>query len=253
MAPSIYSDFGSDFGSDFAGIGTPVGIGTQLLLKERIALELARPDITSTDGRIADAITDAITYYQKEKFRFSEINPGNPPTFQTTQGVMTYTDALSNPTLISNAYYINFLTYTYGTSIFYIRRVSPLEIVMANQNLNVSGPPEAFAIEGETIMLTPVPDQAYTITADIHLRVPAPLTDTETGNRWMLDGELLIRSRVKFEIATHVTRNPVMAAAMSPDPPAAGAMAGATYRAWRALKGEANRYTAKGKVRPMVW
>jgi hypothetical protein len=230
-----------------------MGVGTQALLKTRIALELARPDILSTDGRIADAITDAITQYQKEKFRFSEIDPTNRPTFTTIALQEDYNSASTGQAAIGSNFYINFLTYTFGTQTFWVRRVSPLEIVLANQNENVTGPPEAFALEGETIMLTPVPDQAYVMTLDCHLLVAAPTTDIITGNRWMIDGEMLIRSRVKFEIATHVTRNTAMAMAMSPDPPAPGAVAGATYRAWKALKGEANRYTGKGVVRPMTW
>jgi hypothetical protein len=67
----------------------------------------------------------------------------------------------------------------------------------------------------------------------------------------MTDGEQLIRSRVKFEIATHVTRNVKMAAMMSPDPETRPI--GATYRAWRALKGEANRLASRGRVEPMQW
>lgn len=233
-----------------------MSIGTQGALKTRIALELARPDILASDGRIADAIQDAINMYQKEKFRFSETDPSNPPTFSTATQQVAYgvaTSPVALPNALVTAYYFNFFTYTFGTSVFYIRRVSPLEVRMANQNLNVSGPPEAFAMEGESIMFTPVPDQAYLVTGDAHLLVPAPASDSATGNRWMTDGEMLIRSRVKFEIATHVTRNVTMMKAMSPDPPAPGELAGATYRAWRALKGEANRFTQKGRVRPMIW
>lgn len=228
-----------------------MGIGTQLLLKQRVALELARPDIPYSDGRIADAITDAITMYQKERFRFSDVNPASPPTFNTVQGQPFY-GVSANP-IIANLYFISFLTYNLGTQTFFVRRVTPLDITLANQNLLVAGPPEAFAYEGETLMLTPVPDQVYQITIDAHLLVPAPASDTTAGNRWMIDGEMLIRSRVKFEIATHVTRNPVMAAAMSPEPPMGGQLGGATYRAWKALKGETNRLTGRGRVAPMAW
>lgn len=231
-----------------------MGIGTQLLLKARIALELARPEILSTDGRIADAITDAITEYQKQKFRFSEINPLTPPTFNTVGGQQNYNSANTAQPVISSLYCINFLAYTFGTSTYFIRRVTPLDIVMANQGNQVTGPPEAFALEGETIMFTPVPDQAYTVTIDAHVMVAAPATDAETGNRWMTDGEKLIRSRVKFEIATHITRNPTMAMAMSPEANGGpGGGMGATYRAWKALKGEANRLQSRGRVRPMPW
>lgn len=231
-----------------------MGIGTQALLKARIALELSRPDILSNDGRIADAITDAITQYQKEKFRFSEIDNTAPPTFNTVNGTWAYTAAATGQPVISNNFCINFLTYLYGTSVFFIRRTTPLAIIMANQNTNVFGPPEAFAYEGEELLLTPIPDQAYQITIDAHLLVAAPASDTTTGNRWMTDGEMLIRSRVKFEIATHITRNPVMAQAMSPDEtggPNGGP--GATYRAWRALKGEGNRLTGTGRISPMLF
>src|SRR6266705_2757912 len=214
-----------------------MGIGTQALLKARIALELARPDILSTDARIADAITDAITMYQKQRFRFSDSNPASLPQFTTVQGQFTY--GVAALPAIANSYYIAWLIYTQGPSNFYVRRVTPLAVVMANQNNSVSGPPEAFAYEGETIMITPIPDQAYLMSMDAHLLVPAPVTDADTGNRWMTDGEMLIRSRVKFEIATHVTRTAVLAAAMSPDPEQRPI--GATYRAWRALKSEGNR------------
>jgi len=226
-----------------------MGIGTQALLKARIALELSRPDILSTDGRIADAITDAITMYQKQRFRFSDSNPASLPTFNTQQGVFTY--GFSTLAAIANSYYFAWLIYTQGPSNFYVRRVTPLEIVMANQNNSVAGPPEAFAYEGETIMISPIPDQAYGMSFDAHLLVAAPAADGTTGNRWMTDGEMLIRSRVKFEIATHVTRNAVMAAAMSPDPEQRPI--GATYRAWRALKAESNRLAGRGRVAPMPW
>lgn len=226
-----------------------MAIGTQALLKARIALELARPDITASDPRIADAITDAITMYQKERFRFSDVNPASPPTFNTVQGQFIY--GVSALAAIANSYYIDWLIYTQGTSNFYIHRDTPLAIVMANQNNAVQGPPMTFAYEGESIMISPIPDQVYALTLDAHLLVPAPPDDTTTGNRWMTDAEMLIRSRVKFEIATHVTRNATMATAMSPDPEQRPP--GAAYRAWRSLKGEVNRLTSKGRITPMAW
>lgn len=249
------NDFGADFGSSFgSGSSSPSGIlvGTQGLMKQRIANELARPDLLSTDTRIAAAIYDAITLYQKEKFRFSEVSPANPPTFNTTQAVWTYD--VNTLATIQSCYFINFMLYTLGTQVFFVRRVTPRDVLLANQNLNVQGPPEAFAYEGETIMLTPVPDQTYLMTLDVHLLVAAPTSDMQSGNRWMLDGEMLIRSRAKFEIATHVTRNSTMAMAMSPEAtggPNGGP--GATWRAFRALKGEANRLLGRGHVRPMAW
>ena len=233
-----------------------MGIGTLLLMKQRIATELARPDFLYTDQRIADAITDAINTYQTSKFRFSELNPASPPTFSTVFNQVVYSATNTTPPqpVISNLFYINYLTYTDGTSLFYVRRVTPLEVRMANQNQNVFGPPEAFAYEGESILLTPIPDRAYLLTIDAHMFVAAPASDTEAGNRWMSDGEMLIRSRAKFELATNVTRNKDMAMAMSPEAtggPNGGP--GATYRAWSNLKSEQSRLLSKGRVRPMIF
>ena len=223
-------------------------------MKQRIATELARPDILYTDARIADAINDAILTYQTSKFRFSEINPAAPPTFPTVFNQVVYNAANAAQPVISSLIYINFLTYTDGTSLFYVRRVTPLEVRMANQNQNVFGPPEAFAFEGESILLTPIPDRVYTLTIDAHLLVAAPASDVEAGNRWMTDGEMLIRSRAKFEIATNVTRNVVMAQAMSPEANGGpGGGPGATYRAWSNLKSEQSRLLGRGRVRPMAW
>lgn len=228
-----------------------MGIGTQAQLKARIALELARPDFLASDVRIADAITDAITMYQKERFRFSDINPALPPTFNTVANQFVYDVGAMNE--IASSFYLDWLIYTQGTSNFTVTRVTPLEIVMANQN-NIKGPPEMFAYEGESLMISPIPDQAYAMTLDCHILVAAPAGDATAGNRWMIDGEMLIRSRVKFEIATHVTRNPTMAQAMSPDATGGpGGGPGATYRAWRAMKGEANRLKGRGRVTPMAW
>jgi hypothetical protein len=211
-------------------------------MKARIALELARSDLTS---QIASAITDAIAIYQKERFRFSETSPNAPPTFATVAGQWAYTvSANSN---ISTAQNIDYVLVNIGNSVEYLDRVSPLDLKLYNQQNTMSGQPGSYAYEGNQLLLSPVPDQAYTVTLGLFLAVPAPASDSEANNPWMTVAERLIRSRAKFELATHVTRNPVMAAAMSPDP----GTGGATYREWKSLKGEANRITGTGRIRAM--
>jgi hypothetical protein len=117
------------------------------------------------------------------------------------------------------------------------------------------GIPDVFSYEGDKIILSPIPNQAWVCTLGIWQSVPAPADDIVTNNPWMNKAELLIRSRVKFEIATHVTRNAAMAQAMSPDPPNEnGGVVGQAWRAWRTLKGEAARATTVGnRVKPMVF
>lgn len=91
----------------------------------------------------------------------------------------------------------------------------------------------------------------YQITVGGQVTYPAPASDTETGNKWMTDCELLIRSRAKYQIAQHVTRNNQMALAMSPEEPGQGQQPGATYEAFRRLTIEANRMERTGRIYPM--
>lgn len=80
-----------------------------------------------------------------------------------------------------------------------------------------------------------------------------PATDSQTGNRWMTHAERLIRSRAKYELAVHVTRNEMMAQSMSPYEPNPGQRPGATYEAYRELSSAANRIVRRGVIAPMRW
>lgn len=215
-------------------------------MKARIASELARADLTA---QIASAINDAIAVYQKERFRFSDIVPNAPPTFNTVAGRYIYTSA--DNANINTAFNIDYVFALIGTTLSALYPMSPASLKLLNNGLAITGQPTEWAYEGNQLLISPVPDQAYTVTLGIFRRVAAPADDTEANNPWMTDGERLIRARAKFEIATHVTRNATMAAAMSPDPPASGQIAGAAYREWKSLKSEANRITALGRVRAM--
>ncbi len=223
-------------------------------MKARIASELARSNLTT---QIAAAITTAISVYQKERFRFSESVPLAPVTILTIVGQPYYSAVLPsaplNPTL-QTLQKIDYLLINIGNTVQELVRMQPEEIRLLNFANTQSGQPISWALEGETIMLYPTPGAVYTMTLGAFFQVAAPANDAEVGNRWMLDGELLIRSRAKYEIALHVTRNPTMQEAMSPYPPSGGKNEGhAAYWAWRDLKSEANRLTARGVVRAMQW
>src|SRR5690349_10519428 len=69
--------------------------GTLGDMKTRVAQELRRSDLTS---QIADAINDAILEYQKERFRFSDTDPANYPTFNTVPSRFVY-DNSDNPAI----------------------------------------------------------------------------------------------------------------------------------------------------------
>lgn len=219
----------------------------------RIAAETARPDLAlaaPTAGNpngaaIRNAITTAITEYQKQRFRFSDINPGVPTTFNTVASQSVY--SISDNANIASIFYIEYLNLALGNTIQQLQRVTPETQHLNIQLFNQKGFPSSYAYEGNSVILYPVPDIIYTLYLGGHILVAAPASDSEVGNKWMTDAELLIRSRAKYEIAVHVTRNPSMAAAMSPD---AGEN-GQAYRAFKSLKSEGNKATGRGKIKSM--
>lgn len=222
--------------------------GTLADMKARIVAELGgRADLAT---QIADAINTAIAVYQRERFRFSDTFPTTPIVFNTAPGVDVYT-ATSNPN-IGTLQGIDYALALIGNVQQQLNPVTPANATIFNQSGQMRGQPMWYAYEGNAFRLSPMPDQVYQITLGLFRSVAAPADDAEVGNPWMTDGELLIRSRAKFEIATHVTRNQVMAEAMSPFPAPGGKSTGhAAYWAWKTLKGEAARATGTGRVRPM--
>jgi hypothetical protein len=73
-----------------------------------------------------------------------------------------------------------------------------------------------------------------------------------TGNRWLTDGEKLIRSRAKYELAINVLRDPTLAQINSPFPPELnGGVLGAAYDAYQMISAENTRLQARGLVRPV--
>lgn len=215
-------------------------------MKERIARELARGSSLTTE--IGEAINTAIADYKKHRFRFNETLPGTPVTFTTVAGQPYYT--ANGQTIFK----VDYLHVVVGGTIHELNRLQPRDVRLLNEASGTyQGQPTGFAIEGETIMLTPVPDQVYTATIAGIFSYPAPGSDAETGNRWMTDGEYLIRSRAKYEIATHVTRNKEMARMMSPHEPLDGQDPGAAYAEFTRLMRERNQLLATGKVRATLF
>lgn len=98
----------------------------------------------------------------------------------------------------------------------------------------------------------------YLMSIGAHVKLPAPMDfigssgqDT-TGNRWFTDGEKLIRSRAKYELAINVLRDEGLAQKMSPHPPEDnGGVIGAAFDAYQMLSAEMTRMTVRGQIRPM--
>lgn len=221
-------------------------------MKARISSEMARPDMLSTDPRIASAINDAISVYQSERFTFSDMaDPATPPSFNTVALQSVYGQAAS--AFISDSFHIDYLNVLIGDTLEHLPRDTPESVrLLLQSGTTEQGQPERWAYEGRSILIYPVPNQAYTIYMGVFRNVPAPATDDEANNPWMTTAEMLIRSRAKYELALHVTRNEAMQLSMSPEPPPPGVTTGhASYFAFRRLKGVAARQTGLGRMRAM--
>jgi hypothetical protein len=212
----------------------------------RIGYELgSRTDLVA-NGSVQSAINDAIQIYQKERFRFNELQPIAPFVINTVQGQAIYTvaDDVRIPTL----YKIDYINYLLGNTVEKMDRGFPEEVYLALQNIQMAGPPQLWAWDGNSIVIYPrPPSTVYPLTIGGYLAFPGPVTTTDTTNPWMNEAERLIRSRAKYEIALHITRNDKMIAAMSPDEGSGGA----SERYYDELKGEANKIRGTSRVRAM--
>lgn len=222
----------------------------------RIGTEIRRPSLgtspTAITSPIAAAIFDAIAIYQKDRFRISDIDPSVPPSFNTVQGRYIYTVS-DNPN-ISTIYALDALNVYIGSTAEKMTQRTAEEIYLLNQQNQQSGQPTDWAYIGNSIILYPIPSQAWQIFIVGHVQIAAPASLIEPNNPWMNWAEQLIRCHAKYEIATHFTRNPTMAQAMSPDPAGGpNGQPGETWRAWRRLKNETNKIVGRRRVRAMQW
>lgn len=217
---------------------------TLAAMKARIAAEISRSDLTE---QIATAINDSIAAYQGSRFFFSDISPAAPVTFNTVIGQSVY-GAAASPYL-NTSYVFDRVWVMIGNVASELVKADPSNLTIFNQQGTMQGDPTYYAYQNGSIILSPTPSAVRTITLNVLRNVAAPAADDEAGNPWMTDAEPMIRARAKFEIATHVTRNPQMAQAMSPEPPELnGGVVGAAYRAERNLKAITNRLTGTGVI-----
>ena len=195
---------------------------------------------------ITNAISDAIQIYAKERFRFNENLPLAPFQFNTVAG-QPYYDSTLVPN-INLLYKIDYINYLLGQTTQKMERLFPEEIYLALLQGSTAGPPSTWAWDGQSIIMYPNPNIPYLCTVGGYMAYAAPSNPVnDITNPWMNDAERLIRSRAKYEIALHFTRNDKMIAAMSPVPGSGGA---AEFY-YNELKGEANKIRGTSRIRGM--
>ncbi len=180
---------------------------TKSLLITRIADDLARADLTS---QIGNAIDDAITHYQVQRFFFNETRLA---TFVTVAAQSTYTssDDADVPLFIE----LDAVMLNDGTNNRELEHISPAEIEWLLDSAASSGRPNRYSYYEESFRLYPVPDIVYTIRPIGLISKAGPATDDEAGNVWMTKAFELIRSRAKLLLAGHVIIDPELAGMMS--------------------------------------
>lgn len=226
---------------------------TMSTMVDRIATEIRRPSLAlpaDMTSPIAVAILDSIEFWQKDRFRFNESDPSATPSFNTVQGQWVYTSA--DNANIGTIFQFDKLIVYVGSTAQPLAKRTPHEIYLLNQQNQQSGQPTDWAYEGNKIIMYPIPSTVWTLFLLGHTLSAAPATLDEDNNPWMNWAEYLIRCQAKFQIATHITRNPTMASQFSPDPDGGpGGKPGETWRAWMRLKKETNKIKQTRGVRAM--
>ena len=177
------------------------------VMADRIADELNRTDLTT---QIQYAIKTAIKVYDKQRFWFNESRSFTFPTV-AAQEFYTSSDNADIPNLLAIDTVQIAIT---STDKYLLQRVSyeQMEAISSNGTVD-QGQPTWFCYYNKQIRLYPIPDAAYTIRVSGHWAL-SDLSATTDTNNWMTDAEILIRSRAKRELFTHVIRDVEGVAAM---------------------------------------
>ena len=200
-------------------------------LKARVADDLARSDLTS---QIANAISDAITHYQPQRFYFTE---SRDATFVTVAAQSRYSS--SDDADIPKFVKFDAVFLVDSSSIVYeLEMRPPVEMENLLDSGAPSGRPHSYAYFANGFQLFPIPDAVYTIRPVGVIRKDAPATDGEANNVWMTEAYELLRCRAKLYLAVHVLKNTDMALIMQ----------AAEKEALSKLRSETTKKAAGGRV-----
>lgn len=174
-------------------IGVSVTAGTLGAMKNRISREIMRSGL---DLDIADAINDAITAYEDERFYFNETRNF---TFNTVVDQDRYdSDDSAN---LANILKFDYVMMRLNGTDYTLEQEEPE--FFDNLFNATSNQPSYFGWYGEQFLLYPTPNDAYQIRIGCVRKVGAPATDIEEDNPWMTKAERLIRNRAKAELYAH--------------------------------------------------
>lgn len=163
-------------------------------MKQQIARDLARPSgILSVP--IANAIRDAITFYQRQKF------PQNWQDVDLTTAPDQYRYDVATDGLVLDIDHAEHLGQRYSL------RIRPRAWVAGRHDPNLRGDPLFIALAGPAVLLHPVPHTAVALTMRMNISPPIPTEDDHT-NFWTEDAYSLIRHHAKGDLFMNTLRGP---------------------------------------------
>jgi hypothetical protein len=183
---------------------------TRSAMKTEIIDDMER-DASADGARVLSAISSAIKFYQPKRFFFNE---SRSVTFPTVNGTDTYSFG-TGLAITTEFYKIDGAFVLEGVQ---QHQMAPIDYLSLELLIDNSGPatgrPTRYAYVNRALRLYRVPDAAYTVRLDGHVKAAEPATDNETDNVWFTEAYELIRCRSKAYLYTHVFPKPEMAALM---------------------------------------
>lgn len=164
---------------------------TLAILKAEIVSDLLNYNDAGFDAVIAQKITAAIRFYNRQRFYWNTLTTS---TFPMVVGQSLYTKAAA--AFIANIERIDALFLDTGSSRTELVRVSPIEIETALGDDPANGEPSQFCYADQAIRFD-VPADDATDTVYVHgvITVAGPASDAEANNPWMIEGYDLIKHR----------------------------------------------------------
>ena len=193
----------------------------------RIEDEIADSTLTA---QVKLAIQDAIKYYSRERWYFTEAID----TFATVASTQNYN-------LPSDFKGMERMRLTYTSATYWELTPRSFDYINNITTINtVTGPPQDYAIFAEQVYLYPIPNGVYTVTRYYNKQLTQLSADAST-NAWMVDGEELIRTRAKWDLMLHLIR----------EFDEADRLKQAEVEAYQNLKGSSTIREVQGRITPV--
>jgi hypothetical protein len=193
-------------------VNAVAGSNTYGAMQARIADEVLG---SPTTAHIQNAIQDAISKYESERFYFNDMRyygvTGSGATMQTVAGREYYADP-DLPAIIRWPHIEQVVVLAFNSR-YTLEPRTPQAMADLSVSTTSHGLPTDWCWEAGALRLYPIPDASYPLIITGTMRF-APLANSSDTNPWMNEAEKLIRCCAKRLLFIHITRDAPMAQAM---------------------------------------